>query len=193
MSTSDESSNVVKWFSTQNRDKAPFCIRLFTWQTLPSDVTNSSMWRDKLIYVTWQTHLCDVTNLSMWRDKAMWRNKLICVTRLCSMCAISRDERIHPCATCIYDPRTHPYMSDIHIRSMREHYTHHTWHVSLIRVTWRIHIRDVWRDTLINAFAAYQARVEGPNTLLNPKPKHFLTLFPNTSSGFRPQNFAFRV
>jgi len=164
MSTSDESSNVVKWCSTQNRDKAPFYIRLFTWQTLPSDVTNSSMWRDKLIYVTWQTHLCDVTNSSMWHDKAMWSNKLICMTRLCSMCAISRDERIHPWAIDIYDPRTHPSMSDIHIRSMREHYTHHTWHVSLIRVTWRIHIRDVWRDTLINAFAAYQARVEAPNT-----------------------------
>ena len=75
---------LYKWHSTQHRDKAPFYIRLFTWQTLPSDVTNSSMWRDKLICVTWQTHLCavtkpcDVTNLYVWQ-----------VSVLCAPCHVT--------------------------------------------------------------------------------------------------------
>ena len=135
-----------------------------TWLIYMCDKTHSYVWHDTFICVTWLIHMCDVSHSYVWHSS---RTRVTCMVHVCDMSHahvrfildsfICGTWFIHMCVT----------WSRINTFAMMRSYVGHdsiftcemimcdmthsyVWHVSLICMTWLIHMYDmthsyVWR------------------------------------------------
>jgi len=129
----------VPWLISHSGPEIVTCVLPNSFICVPRlnhvcDVTHACVWHDSFVRVTWLIYMCDMTHLYVWHDS------FICVTWLIQVHAMTPSYVWHDSFMYAMNRPYVPWlisyrMSNIAFVAPR------SWHDSIIRVTWRIHLR----------------------------------------------------